>query len=156
MGFDFSAIKKLVALAKAQTKEAVIRAKAGATAKAKAEGANKVEEYIVNTQKEDNAGNPDITSLREAITAANKSYAGKVFINFQMAGDNKSSWHIKPEKPLPALLHTNTYINHSLPKNVTIDGSDLPRSKDGARTYSLLTIGNYENVSSNDSSKPVG
>ena len=112
-------------------------------------------EILVNTEKEDKGGNPDITSLREAITEANKSNADKVFINFQKPSDDKSkSWHIKPETPLPALLHKNIYINHSYPKNITIDGSTLPNSKDGARTYSLLTIGNYENISSDSSSKP--
>ena len=140
--------------AKAKAEAAAAKAEAAA-AKAAEENAAKTEEYVVNTQQEDKAGDSQTTSLREAITAANKSYAEKVFINFQKTGGDKTkSWHIKPETPLPALLHKNIYINHSYPKNITIDGSDLPSSTNGARTYSLLTVGKYENISSESSNKP--
>ena len=114
-----------------------------------------VKEIVVNTQLEDTIGSAGLTSLREAITEANQSDADKVYINFRKIGDSKSkSWHIKPATPLPALLHKNLYINHSYPKNVTIDGSNLPSGDGKTRTYSLLTIGKYDNILSSSTDRP--
>ena len=125
---------------------------AAARAAAARDAALVKESIVVNTEQEDKSGNPNILSFREAITKANESNADKIFINFEKTGSN--SWHIKPETPLPAIsANSNIYINHAYPKNITIDGSNLP-SEDVARTYSLLTIGKYENIYSSSSNKP--
>ena len=97
------------------------------------------------------------TSLREAIHIANElTYAGpfnrlkplsRIYINFENA--EQKSWHFKPTSALPALnqIHDlDIYINHGNPKNITIDGSLIKSS--GGRTYSLLTLGDYQKISS--------
>ena len=112
--------------------------------------ADKAREIVVNTALEDPKNNPNITSLREAITEANKDTTSEiVYINFRKESATRSkSWHIKPNSPLPAIVHKNIYFNYNIPKNVTIDGTNLSE-KDG-RTYSLLTVGNYANINSSE------
>ena len=97
------------------------------------------------------------TSLREAIHIANElTYAGpfnrqkplsRIYINFENA--EQKSWHFQPTSALPALNQAHDldiYINHGNPKNITIDGSLIKSS--GGRTYSLLTLGDYQKISS--------
>ena len=113
----------------------------------------KAREILVNTDKEDHNNDPSITSLREAITEANKSENNgeKIYINFRKINDNKS-WHITPDSPLPAITHSQIFFNQDHPKNVTIDGSLV--SKKSGTTYSLITVGNYTKINSNELSRP--
>ena len=110
-------------------------------------------EILVNTDQEDHSNDPSITSLREAIIEANKSEHNgtKVYINFRKKESNKP-WHILPDSPLPAITHPNIYFNHSYPKNITIDGNTA--SKKAGITYSLITVGDYNKINSNEASRP--
>ena len=141
--------------------------------------ASKVLEITVNTVTDDNDPKNSLKSLREAIEEAN-TYANneKVYINFNLnksessqESSNKLNWILKPSTPLPPLtkparlqkiwdIHSGwqrkisggVFINHTNPKNVTIDGEILSKSK--GRTYSLLTIGEYKSISSTSPYKP--
>ena len=107
---------------------------------------------IVNTDKEDN-NNPNITSLREAIVKANQSTSNdKVYIDFVRSNPSPNgytSWLIQPASALPAITHSDVYINHWSPANVTIDGSNLSRK--AGDSYSLLTVGLYSELINNAS-----
>lgn len=108
---------------------------------------------IVNTDKEDNNNNPNITSLREAIVKANQSTSNdKVYIDFVRSNPSPNgytSWLIQPASALPAITHSDVYINHWSPANVTIDGSKLSRK--AGDSYSLLTVGLYSELINNAS-----
>ena len=119
-------------------------------------------QIVVNTATDDNDPKNSLLSLREAINRANKVYEHSTkYINFNLnESESKSSqktssklnWNIKPSTPLPALTARNVFINYTNPKNVTINGEKLSKSK--GRNYSLMTIGNYTNIGSTSTNKP--
>ena len=117
-------------------------------------------EITVNTATDDTNSKNSLKSLREAIEEANQYTNGqRIYINFNLnkiESSNESSknqnWNIKPSAPLPSLIAKDVFINHTNPKNITINGEKLSQSK--GRTYSLLTVGNYTNISSASANKP--